>query len=123
MSCRSFIKFYFTKIRNKNVNMLFSVQVNEKSSSIVKKQAQVSIKHQPSVLSVPIEPETETENVYYAFLSKKSDLKICQIWDYIKFKKREDCVMFYQEYSVRYSNMFTDISCNVHFFMNAFNQA
>ena len=39
--------------------MLFSVQVKkEKKGSTVKKQAQVSVKHQPSVPSVPNDPET-----------------------------------------------------------------
>ena len=88
---------------------MFSVEVKkEKSGSSVKKQAHASVVDQPSV---PNEPETETENVYYAFLSKKSDLKICQLWDYINFKKREDCVMFYQEYSVSSSNIYTVTLC------------
>ena len=97
------------------MKIFFSIQVKkEKSASSVKNQAHARVEDQPSV---PNEPDTETENVYYAFLSKKSNLKICQLWDYINFKKREDCVLFYQEYSVSSSNTYTVSLCNLHVVM------
>ena len=50
-----------------------------------------------------MEPTLQRDNddgMYVDFLTRTTDLKPCQLWDYIRQKKKEEHLLFYQEFSV-----------------------